>query len=75
VVVDPSNLGDGLHYYEVYGIDCKAPWRDPLFRIPITITKSHAVTSQPPRVSFSKMIFQKECMFYSSANGFFLGNM
>ncbi|KAL1319371.1 tripeptidyl-peptidase 2 isoform X1 [Arachis ipaensis] len=58
VVVDPSNLGDGLHYYEVYGIDCKAPWRGPIFRIPITITKPHAVTSQPPRVSFSKMIFQ-----------------
>ncbi|MED6182811.1 tripeptidyl-peptidase II Tpp2 [Stylosanthes scabra] len=58
VVVDPSNLCDGLHYHEVYGIDCKAPWRGPLFRIPITITKPHAITTQPPRVSFSKMIFQ-----------------
>ncbi|KAG5007136.1 hypothetical protein JHK85_025678 [Glycine max] len=26
-LVDPSNLSDGLHYFEVYGIDCKAPWR------------------------------------------------
>ncbi|KAF7813180.1 tripeptidyl-peptidase 2-like isoform X1 [Senna tora] len=58
VVVDPTNLSDGLHYYEVYGIDCKAPWRGPLFRIPVTITKPKAVTNQPPQVLFSKMLFQ-----------------
>ncbi|KAI4351727.1 hypothetical protein L6164_006053 [Bauhinia variegata] len=58
VVVDPSSLSDGLHYYEVYGIDCKAPWRGPLFRIPVTITKPKAVTNQPPQVSFSKMLFK-----------------
>ncbi|KAG4941702.1 hypothetical protein JHK87_045573 [Glycine soja] len=58
VVVDPSNLSDGLHYFEVYGIDCKAPWRGPLFRIPITITKPKAITNQPPQISFSKMLFQ-----------------
>ncbi|KRH38464.1 hypothetical protein GLYMA_09G137200v4 [Glycine max] len=58
VVVDPSNLSDGLHYFEVYGVDCKAPWRGPLFRIPITITKPKAVTNQPPQISFSKMLFQ-----------------
>ncbi|KAG4984179.1 hypothetical protein JHK87_028928 [Glycine soja] len=58
VFVDPTNLNDGLHYYEVYGIDCKAPWRGPLFRIPITITKPMAVTDRPPQVSFSKMLFQ-----------------
>ncbi|KAJ1391039.1 Tripeptidyl-peptidase II domain [Sesbania bispinosa] len=58
IFVDPTNLCDGLHYYEVYGIDCKAPWRGPLFRIPITITKPVAVTNRPPQVSFSKMIFQ-----------------
>ncbi|KAK7315056.1 hypothetical protein VNO77_33588 [Canavalia gladiata] len=58
IVVDPSNLCDGLHYFEVYGIDCKAPWRGPLFRIPITITKPKAVTNQPPQISFSKMLFQ-----------------
>ncbi|XP_019427274.1 PREDICTED: tripeptidyl-peptidase 2-like isoform X2 [Lupinus angustifolius] len=59
IIVDPTNLSDGgLHYYEVYGIDCKAPWRGPLFRIPITITKPVAVTNRPPQVSFSKMLFQ-----------------
>ncbi|GLT35948.1 hypothetical protein SLA2020_103570 [Shorea laevis] len=57
IVVDPSNLSDGLHYYEVYGIDCKAPWRGPLFRIPITITKPTAVKNRPPLVSFSRMSF------------------
>lgn len=57
VIVDPTNLSDGLHYYEIYGIDCKAPWRGPLFRIPVTITKPMAVKSQPPIVSFSKMTF------------------
>lgn len=58
VVVDPSNLCDGLHYYEVYGIDCKAPWRGPIFRIPVTITKAKAVTNQSLQVSFSNMLFQ-----------------
>ncbi|TKY51308.1 Tripeptidyl-peptidase 2 [Spatholobus suberectus] len=58
IFVDPTDLNDGLHYYEVYGIDCKAPWRGPLFRIPITITKPVAVTNRPPQVSFSKMLFQ-----------------
>ncbi|KAK3008490.1 hypothetical protein RJ639_015101 [Escallonia herrerae] len=57
VVVDPSNLSDGLHYFEVYGIDCKAPWRGPLFRIPVTITKPKAVLNRPPLVSFSGMSF------------------
>ncbi|XP_027923096.1 tripeptidyl-peptidase 2-like isoform X1 [Vigna unguiculata] len=58
VLVDPSNLSDGLHYFEVYGIDYKAPWRGPLFRIPITITKPKAVTNLPPQISFSKLLFQ-----------------
>ena len=57
IVVDPTNLSDGLHYYEVYGIDCRAPWRGPLFRIPITITKPKAVVNRPPLVSFSRMSF------------------
>lgn len=56
--MDPTNLCDGLHYYEVYGIDCKAPWRGPLFRIPITITKPVAVINRPPQVSFSEMLFE-----------------
>lgn len=57
VVVDPTNLKDGLHYYEIYGIDCKAPGRGPLFRIPVTIIKPTAVVKRPPLVSFSRMSF------------------
>ncbi|EXC19138.1 Tripeptidyl-peptidase 2 [Morus notabilis] len=57
VVVDPTYLSEGLHYYEVYGIDCKAPWRGPLFRVPITITKPKAVINRPPVVTFSRMSF------------------
>ncbi|KAL2324539.1 hypothetical protein Fmac_023597 [Flemingia macrophylla] len=58
ILVDPTDLNDGLHYYEVYGIDCKAPWRGPLFRIPVTITMPMVVTNRNPQVSFSKMLFQ-----------------
>ncbi|KAA8533720.1 hypothetical protein F0562_031237 [Nyssa sinensis] len=57
VVVDPTNLSDGLHYYELYGIDCKAPWRGPLFRIPVTITKPMGVKNRPPLISYSGMSF------------------
>ncbi|KAK1416389.1 hypothetical protein QVD17_32180 [Tagetes erecta] len=58
VVVDPTKLSDGLHYFEVYGIDCKAPWRGPLFRIPVTITKPKIVETQPPLITFSGLSFQ-----------------
>ncbi|XP_075649197.1 tripeptidyl-peptidase 2 isoform X1 [Castanea sativa] len=58
IIVDPTNLSDGLHYFELSGVDCKAPWRGPLFRIPVTITKPMAVVSRPPVVSFSRMPFQ-----------------
>uniref|UniRef100_A0A5B6YUZ2 Tripeptidyl-peptidase 2 n=1 Tax=Davidia involucrata TaxID=16924 RepID=A0A5B6YUZ2_DAVIN len=57
VVVDPTSLSDGLHYYELYGIDCKAPWRGPLFRIPVTITKPMGVKSRPPLISYPGMSF------------------
>jgi len=57
IIVDPTNLNDGLHYYELYGIDYKAPWRGPIFRIPITVTKPMAVTDRHPLVSFSNMLF------------------
>ncbi|GAB2265195.1 tripeptidyl-peptidase II Tpp2 [Dionaea muscipula] len=57
IIVDPMNLKDGLHYHELYGIDCKAPWRGPLFRIPLTITKTTPVMDHPPLVSFSGMRF------------------
>ncbi|XP_041002868.1 tripeptidyl-peptidase 2-like [Juglans microcarpa x Juglans regia] len=58
IVVDPTNLSEGLHYFELYGVDCKAPCRGPLFRIPVTITKPMAVVNRPPVVSFSRMPFQ-----------------
>ncbi|KAG8652896.1 tripeptidyl-peptidase 2 isoform X2 [Manihot esculenta] len=57
IVVDPTKLSDGLHYYEVYGVDCKAPWRGPIFRIPVTITKPMTVKNRPPLVSFARMSF------------------
>ncbi|KMT16382.1 hypothetical protein BVRB_3g055270 [Beta vulgaris subsp. vulgaris] len=57
VIVDPSNLENGLHYYEVYGIDSKAPWRGPLFRIPVTITKPTPLVNCPPVISFTGMQF------------------
>ncbi|KAL8138735.1 hypothetical protein V2J09_004736 [Rumex salicifolius] len=57
IIVDPTNLEDGLHYYELYGIDCKAPWRGPIFRVPVTITKPMVVKSNPSLVSFTELKF------------------
>ncbi|KAH6782852.1 tripeptidyl peptidase ii [Perilla frutescens var. hirtella] len=57
IIVDPTTLGDGLHYFEVYGLDCKSPWRGPVFRIPVTITKPQTVKSRPPVVVFQGMSF------------------
>ncbi|XP_027110305.2 tripeptidyl-peptidase 2 isoform X1 [Coffea arabica] len=58
IIVDPTNLSEGLHYYEVYGIDCKVPSRGPLFRIPVTITKPKVVENRPPQISFQGMSFR-----------------
>ncbi|XP_047941197.1 tripeptidyl-peptidase 2 isoform X1 [Salvia hispanica] len=57
IIVDPSTLGHGLHYFEVYGVDSKSPWRGPLFRIPVTITKPQTVKSRHPVVLFQGMPF------------------
>ncbi|KAJ8771482.1 hypothetical protein K2173_026659 [Erythroxylum novogranatense] len=57
IVIDPTKLSDGLHYHKVYGIDCKARWRGPLFSIPITITKPMTVKNRPPLVLFPNMSF------------------
>ncbi|XP_051137979.1 tripeptidyl-peptidase 2 [Andrographis paniculata] len=57
IIVNPSTLGAGLHYYEVYALDSKCPWRGPLFRIPITVTKPQPVTSDPPVAVFRSMPF------------------
>lgn len=63
IVIDPTNLDDGLHYYEVYGIDCKAPWRGPLFRVPITIIKPYIPNGQPPLALFSGVSFRPGHIF------------
>ncbi|XP_019058062.1 PREDICTED: tripeptidyl-peptidase 2-like [Tarenaya hassleriana] len=57
VVVDPTNLSNGVHYFEVYGVNCKTPERGPVFRIPVTIIKPITVTHQPPVISFPQMSF------------------
>ncbi|KAJ4800193.1 Tripeptidyl-peptidase 2 [Rhynchospora pubera] len=57
IVVDPTKVSEGLHYYEAYGVDAKAPWRGPLFRIPITIIKPVAPVGQPPIFSLSNLSF------------------
>ncbi|XP_020085377.1 tripeptidyl-peptidase 2 isoform X2 [Ananas comosus] len=58
IVVDPTIISNGLHYHEIYGIDCKAPWRGPLFRVPITIVKPLTLTGRPPIFSFSNLSFR-----------------
>ncbi|MCO5584159.1 hypothetical protein L7F22_038082 [Adiantum nelumboides] len=57
VVVDPSQLTPGLHCSEIRGIDCEAPWRGPVFRIPVTVLKPLELTNQPPSVLFKGLTF------------------
>ncbi|KAK1266677.1 hypothetical protein QJS04_geneDACA000427 [Acorus gramineus] len=57
VIVDPTDLSDGLHYYEVYGTDCRAPWRGPIFRVPITIAKPMILKNQNSKISLSDIQF------------------
>ncbi|KAL6634882.1 hypothetical protein ACP70R_027553 [Stipagrostis hirtigluma subsp. patula] len=58
IVVNPSNISSGLHYYEVYGIDCKAPWRGPIFRVPITLIKPITLQGEPPLLSIPNLSFK-----------------
>ncbi|TVU28818.1 hypothetical protein EJB05_20353, partial [Eragrostis curvula] len=58
IVVNPANISSGLHYYEVYGIDYKAPWRGPIFRVPITVIKPITLSGEPPLLSASNLSFR-----------------
>ena len=58
IVVNPANISSGLHYYEVYGIDYKAPWRGPIFRVPITVIKPITLLGEPPLLSISNLPFR-----------------
>ncbi|KAJ3680504.1 hypothetical protein LUZ60_016782 [Juncus effusus] len=57
VVVDPTGITEGLHYYEVYGTDSKASWRGPVFRVPVTVIKPVKPLGQPPVFSLSNLSF------------------
>uniref|UniRef100_A0A0D9VJ70 Tripeptidyl-peptidase 2 n=1 Tax=Leersia perrieri TaxID=77586 RepID=A0A0D9VJ70_9ORYZ len=58
IVVNPANISSGLHYYEVYGIDCKAPWRGPIFRVPVTVIKPICLSGEPPALTLSNLSFK-----------------
>eukprot|EP00250_Pteridium_aquilinum_P012313 c20649_g1_i1 orf=679-4899(-) len=57
IVINPTHLAPGVHCSEICGIDCKAPWRGPVFRIPITVLKPLELTNKPPSIMFSGMNF------------------
>ncbi|XP_031502252.1 tripeptidyl-peptidase 2 isoform X2 [Nymphaea colorata] len=57
IVINPTNLSHGLHYFEVYGTDCRLPWRGSLFRVPITVIKPLTLQDKPPIISFTGMAF------------------
>ncbi|KAK3154839.1 hypothetical protein QOZ80_2BG0195730 [Eleusine coracana subsp. coracana] len=58
IVVDPAKISSGLHYFEVYGIDYKAPWRGPIFRVPITVIKPITLSGEPPLLTVSNLLFK-----------------
>ncbi|XP_062222524.1 tripeptidyl-peptidase 2 [Phragmites australis] len=58
IVVNPANISSGLHYYEVCGIDYRAPWRGPIFRVPITVIKPITLLGEPPLFSISNLLFK-----------------
>ncbi|KAK9867034.1 hypothetical protein WJX84_006426, partial [Apatococcus fuscideae] len=54
IKVAASSLPEGLHFAEVQGIDSKAPWRGPIFRIPVAVMRPLHVGPQlqpPPPTS------------------------
>ncbi|KAL2642830.1 hypothetical protein R1flu_010417 [Riccia fluitans] len=57
IVVDPTNLSEGVHYGEVRGTDLEASWRGPSFRIPVTVIKPIQVSASSPKVTFSDLSF------------------
>ncbi|KAL4191574.1 hypothetical protein AMTRI_Chr07g81290 [Amborella trichopoda] len=57
VVLDPASLSHGVHYFEVYGTDCQAPWRGPIFRVPVTIIRPIVLKNMPLVLSLTGMSF------------------
>jgi hypothetical protein len=49
--VDCGSLPEGLHFAEIAALDSTAPWRGPLFRIPVTVIKPIRVDSSSGDVS------------------------
>ena len=52
--VDCGSLPEGLHFAEIAALDSTAPWRGPLFRIPVTVIKPIRVDSSNGDVSAGK---------------------
>ncbi|KAG6541056.1 hypothetical protein Mapa_017543 [Marchantia paleacea] len=57
IVVDPTQLNEGVHYGEILGTDIEAPWRGPSFRVPVTVVKPIQLSAGYPSVTFSDLSF------------------